>query len=458
MSWFARQRFKPGVKGYSPRPLTPDEAMVIQNLEMLRDGTWKPRPGLETKATLAGTIRHVSGAPGGFTDGAMAIGGGNLYRVNVSTWTATNLASGWPTAGRVRHTFGSDATGGLYWLAHKSATDGLGAGLFRVTSAGAYAQVAAAPNGKWVENHGLYNLVVDGGATLRYSDDSDSDTWPGANSFYPFREAGLIYAVVSLTDAQCLIFGSNALGVLAGNEASTWSQGLLLNTPFRSFPGMPLCKVGNRVAVMGPNSRIFIYSPSLDRVDVPAHDDMAALGDMTELTMWYDPVMACVAVSELTTAQTYFFDVERGTWIGTWDKALVGLAVYEDDLHPRNFRVLGYGSKLVKPDLATYTDDGAAFTCALETVLPSVNAPESEKQCANLHIDGDGDWTVKLYGRNSPNASWTLLDTRTVAAPGWAYFTAHTYREGKVRFEATAASGVRFRSFACDERAVGVAA
>lgn len=458
MSFFARQRYKPGVKGYSPRPLTPEEARVIQNLDMERDGTWRARPGLLTRVTHSSTIRNLSNRPyvtsGGrfvLTDAAGTL---RLYDANAHTISAS-LGSGWPTAGRLKTAF-SGSNEDPYWAAARTYQGSGIAGVYTINPAGTLAAVAAAPNLGGVESYGLY-LMGWSGTRIHWCDGGDVTAWMATNEIGAPWMVGTINQMMALSESQILILGSEGTGILTGNEATIFTQGEFLALHFAA-ENVPAVKCGRQAVVWGQGSKLFLVDgTTADRFDFPVQDDLEAFGDIRNVSAWFDPTINCYCVSHSDAGKTLLFDLERRAWVGTWDKALVGIGHWEATDHPRRVSYLGYGAKIVQVDYTGFTDDGSAYTCALETVLPSVSAPESEKACSQLHIDGVGTWTVKLYGRSNPDASFTLLDTRVCTAPGWVYFAAHTYREGLVRFEATAASTIRFRSFQADERAVGVA-
>lgn len=452
MATIPRQTARPGLGGYSPRPIDPSEAHVISNLRLLRDGVWVPRGGLTTMLTFSGDVTHISHPPvyaGNPT--FIVVEGGNLRGVSPPS-TNTLLGTGWPT-GRIRHAFGISAAGVPYWLAAKVAAGSGTGSLYKVT-AGVLSTVSAAPQTGWVEAYGLYTFVTDN-SRGRFSEAGDSDTWPALNDIQWPIELGPVRALIAIDESRLILFGHAGTGMLSGSSEDTWSQGQLYNLGFIA-QGNSIAKCGNLVVAMGPGPRLYTFNPSLERFDGPIQEELRSISDFTLMSAWYDPTENCYCFSHPSLGKTYLFDLEKKRWMGTWDKPLVGIGLA--DSNTLGIRYFGWGTKLVQmDDTGVYTDGGSAFTCTLEVGPEHQQMPEGEKGLSEVYLDGRGTWDVTLLGRSTPEGTFTTIHTVTgVVAPAWVSFPLHTYRERLLRLSATASSTLCLRGLKLDERFLGV--
>lgn len=155
------QRLTPGIPGYSAEPLDPNEALVLENWEVRRDGRFRARAGLTRVAGFNSPIIHLSQLPPDNATYSMAIVEGGRLRVSDSSGTNTNLGSGWPTSGSIKSTIGGNSANSLYWLAPRTSIYGPNSPVYKITPSNSLAAISSSSS-QWVENYGVYTFRLDG--------------------------------------------------------------------------------------------------------------------------------------------------------------------------------------------------------------------------------------------------------------------------------------------------------
>lgn len=452
-----RRQLRPGLKGYSPEPTDPLEARDILNLQLDREGIWKPRPGLLTRATMSGTIRHLSNRPRPTDNYPFAMVEGSTLRIVNTSGSTVSKDTGWPTGYGLKHCFGQDASGNSYWIAPKCNVNANSpATPYRINPSGSFAALSGSPpTCRWVEGYGQYVFAIKND-TIHWSDAGDADSWTASSYVSRLPNLDVLYGFVSLSESQAIIIATSGTGIWTGNSEDIFQQGELFN--IRVAPlALTAVKCGERVLFLGPGPRVYSFHPSLERIDGPVNKDLDGIADSDNVLAWFDPVDNYYCIADFDAGKTYLYDVERNIWVGRLDKALVGIGLGDVDAAPFLYRFYGYGTKFCQYDTGTYTDDGSNMTIAIETAPDNLGLPSTLKQMSQVYVDGEGSWTVGLYGRSNPQAAFSLIESITVDAPGWGYFGYNDYVEMTLRLSATATSSHRFRGLEVDERIIGVA-
>lgn len=452
-----RPRVGPGGMAY--HPMGPEESPLLQNVLVTRDGVYRPRQGLTTRATYASTIRHVSHRP--WKDGTYGNAGNRIMVVEgnalrgVSHTAYTNTAhdlTNWGSSPVYVNCFGGPSGSDIYWIAARTTTN---AGdptpqpgqLFKVDKGGTYAALAGSPpNAHWVESWGPYTVALDRDS-IYWSGANNAESWnTGTDVVKARRECGNPVAFVGLSYQQALVLGDEGVALFSGTQ--TIRQEPLYRQGVDWYGA--ITRIGSEVFVAGPGNTLWVISPTrLERFDWPIHWGLWS-SYANSLRSWFDPVMNWYMLSDLGNSRTYVFDVAMRRWLGLIGQALRGQAtIYDNTSPPFRRRFLGLADKLVEWQDGVYTDAGSAFSCIIETAPTVLGGADQEKQLNRVFVDGAGTWSVDLYHRDAvgdPNDGWTTYNLGSVAAPGFVYCDPRIFREFKLRFTATAASGVFFRA------------
>ena len=453
-----RRTIRPGLKGYSPEPTDPLEAKDILNLEMDREGIWKPRAGLSTIATFAANINHLSTRPQ-VTDGYQfaMLEGGRLRVVSITGTSPAVKDTGWPTTYAVRHCFGTTSANANYWCAPKCDIKSAGAVPYRIAAAGGFSALAGSPpNCFWLESYGRYTIALDE-FKIYWSDANDSDAWTASSNISRMPNLDRLYGFVAMSEQQAIIISKRGTGIWTGNEESVFQQGELFNIEVAAT-ALTMAKCGERVLFIGPGPRVYSFHPSLERIDSPVNKDLRAIADIDNVFTWFDVAKNWYCVADFDADQTLCYDIEKNIWACRWDKALVGIGQHDDDASPFRRRFFGYGTKFVEMEPDEEQDDGSGMTVAIETAPEDGGNPSVLKCVSGVFVDGTGSWTVTINGRSNPSAAFGTLATMTVSAPGWGYPSYHQYSEMTIRCSAvpTTTTSHSFRQLQVDERILGV--
>lgn len=457
MSFLNRQRLRPGIGGVSSRPVDPAEAYRVENMILQRDGVWKPRPGLVATGSAVSTITHIANLD--FSTYLAVIEGGRLrtFETGTAAWGAT-LSSGWPEKWIKHACGGGTAAKDWYWLGVKAPrlSGSTFGDLHKINANDRTSSViSGAPQGGWVDYHGVYTFSV-GGSEIAWSSPGDSDTWSAADSMTSPRFLRFPQAIISLSESQALLLGDFGVGQLMGNTPENWTVGPL----YRDMILWPRTAVscGDRVFVLGggeEGTRVYFFNPGMYRVDAPIESELAGLNS-EGWWAWYDPLEQNFCMSHSTAGKTWIFDLEKNRWAGTISRHLVGFGMKSQN-HGFS-RVYGLGGQLVVSGSPSpsWADSAGSYSCIIETRPDFLQAPETEKQASAVFVDGRGDWTVTLRHRERADEAWTDVALGSVSAPGWVHAPLNVYRERVLRFEGTPSATLRFRGIEFDERVVGL--
>lgn len=442
-------RLRPGQRGFATAPTGPEEALLVQNMVLSRDGFWGSRFGFVTQHTAAATIYHLSNHPNGHL---MMVHSSNLYKVNpASSWTPSLLEStGWPTAYGLR-----PGRNKRQWVACKSNPTGSAAAARRVDSSGTVTNVNLNSNGTMLESHN--RLILKGNyndGVLEWSDDDGVDgTWPAGNNGRAVASIGELMAISNISDSQSLLHGTLGLGLIAGTNSTALRQQDLGAFPC-AFGGTTPARCGDAVFWLGPQGQLFRFKGGGVELGAPLRETLRGLTFATNSFGFWDQALNYYCLSNQDAGKTYVYDIERDAWLGYWDKALVGYG--RSNVNSSNqYGLYAYGAKLVEygRGAASYQDDGSSFTCALETYPDEAEGLQAEKSLQKLYLDAVGSWTVTLYGRSDQSGSWTSLWTSgSVTGPTLLFPTRNLYRQRKIRIEATGGSTLKFREMLLWER------
>lgn len=469
-----RHREKPGVGGYSPAPVDGTEAYQLQNMVVDRDGTFRPRPGLESLFTSATNVRGVWNHPAE-EDALLFLNNGGLYVRQSGTSTLLHAGSGsdvWPSSNSVRAAIGRDSTDistgssvapKVLWMAHK-ATPGLVDNLGNLVLVDRHLNVEELTNdpehqGYWLASHGLAVLSTDGN-TIRWSDDQECRNWSSASEIPPPLGVGKVRALLSHRDDETLILGSQGVGAFYGSGGAYAVRMIKdLHAPIQCHTAM---KCGSVCVWLAPGPRLILYNGDVARIDFPINKDLrdsSQINYYTNLTAWYDAINNLYVLSHAGGSKQWLFDLDRQRWIGTWDIPNAYGGAYLNDASGtmvQQFPVVATATTVANMNPTVYTDLGSAMTCKVETEPNDLGLPEEYKTLHNVYVDGKGTWSVKLRYRNSPEDTWTETSAVSVTAPGYAYFPVNIWTERVVQLTATAAAGVFLRGVNIDEARVGL--
>lgn len=421
----------------------------MQNMVLSRDGFWGARYGFVTRHTAAATIYHLSNHPSGKL---MLVHSSNLYSVDPSSsWTPSLLeSSGWPTAYGLR-----PAANKRQWAACKTTPTGSAANGRRVQSDGTVTSLNLVSTGTMMATHNRFILKGNyNDGQLEWSDDDGVDgTWPASNAGRAVADVGELMALTNISDSQTLIHGSLGLGLFTGTNSDNVRQQMLGFYPC-AFGGTTAAKCGDTVYWLGPQGQLYRFRGQAEEVGAPLRETFRSLTFATNSYGFWDQALNFYCLGNSDAGKTYIFDLERQTWIGYWDKALVGYG--RSNVNSSNqYGLYAYGAKLVEYGRGSdsYQDDGSDFTCALETYPEELEGMQEEKSLQKLFLDAVGTWTVTLYGRSTQSAAWSSLwSSGAVSGPTLLFPTRNLYRQRKIRIEATGAGSLKFRELLLWER------
>lgn len=452
LSTLPPQEVRPGLGGMNRNEVAdPNQAALIQNLELRADGIWRPRPGLVEVYAASANFQHISD----HTDGlhVMIVEGGRLQHVTTAGF-ATQLATGWTSTGFYKSATGiASGTAPPDWcIPSTNVNNATPAQLYKVNSSGTLAAMSTA-TGNWLEAYGQYAFAVKPGS-LNWSAAEDITTWSGTNTEPPNPAVGKISAFVALSDNQAIILGNKGCSLWFG--AGSFSQQQLYNV--RAIPyGLHAVRCGGSVLFASPGPQILEFkgANNLARVDEPIYGDLKNILDWNDVVCWYDPFRNEYVISDHDATNgkvTYHYDMTRRVWSakniyknggGSAGQA-IGQAVVVTTGGDDFARYIGVDNKLMLLSETTYTDDGDAISCILETAPDDRGLPGVYKVMQRVYVQCQGAWSATLYYRDRPGASWsTSAGLNTVSGPGWIEFNVNVeYVERKIRLTATAASGV----------------
>lgn len=448
------ERLRPGVAGYSPEASKPEEASLIQNLELDRDDVWRPRPGRVSRYNATGNILHVSAHPN--DTHLMLIQNGDLKFLDISAFTASTVSSSWPTAGFVKHDIGNTGTAPV-WAACKAATTDAAAALKVVSAAGSESSPSNV-TGNFVSAYGQLFLASKPNE-FQWSAVNDISTWSALDAEPVNQRVGTCVGALTIGESQALILGDRSCSILTGAVEDLFAQ-----QDFTGLTVIPygMCNIvcGKNVVVAGPGPVLYLVSGSgqMQRIDEPIYRDLLTITNWDNTMAWWDPVRDEYCLVSYDLSKTWRFSLQRGMWVSIESNAVIGLGLKQTSSSgtPKARRFVGVGTRLLELDDSVYTDNSAAYDCILETYITDRGMPDRRKQLNRVYVGGSGTWTVTLYYRNAIEGSFTTLAaSATVTAPGFAYFAANVYRERKIRLSATAASGVYIRDVHVYEEVVG---
>lgn len=442
----------------------PEEAALIQNMEMGKDGIWRPRAGLVSRTLFSGDCQHVSDHPN--RTHVMVVEGGRLQYVNSSGWAATQLATGWTSSGYYKSATGiASGTAPPDWCIASAPTTDTAAQLYKVNSTGTLAAMSTA-TGNWVEAYGQYVFAVKPGS-LTWSAAEDITTWSGTNIEPPNPAIGICFAFVAISDDQALVLGEKGCSLWHGSDS--FGQQQLYN--LRGIPyGLHAVRCGDGVLFASPGPQIlrFLGANNHQRMDLAVQPALRAIANWDLVYCWFDEFRYQYVLSDTgTSVATYVLDLDSGAWIaknlfkngaGT-NMACIGQASLPDSSGGHGRRFVGVGKRLCELDYSVYTDNGDAIECVIETPPDDRGLPHIQKVLERIYIQGGGSWTVSLLYRTRPGESWTTLAAQnTVSGPGWAYFDPTAYMERKIRIVGTAASTLDLSRLVVHETLAQVAA
>lgn len=448
------ERLRPGLGGYSPEASTPEQASLIQNMELDHDQVWRPRPGRVSRANYGDNILHVSAHPN--DTHLMVIEGADLRFVTISSFADAVVSASWPTAGFVKHAVGNTGSASV-WTACKAATTDAAAALKVVNSAGTESTPSNV-TGNWVEAHGALMLATKPNE-FQWSALNDCTTWSALDAEPVNQRLGTLVGALNIGESQTLLLGDRSCSIFRGAVEDLFSQEDYTGATVIPY-GMVNCVCGKSAVFAGPGPMLYLFdaSGSLRRIDEPIFRDLLTVTNWDNTMAWWDPVRDTYNLVSFDLAKTWTYDLQRGLWMGLESAAVIGLGLKQTTTTgtPKARRFVGVGTRLLELDDSIYTDNSVAVTCILETYAGDRGMPDRRKQMNRVYVGGSGTWTVTLYYRNAIEGSWTTLAaSATVTAPGFAYFAANVYRERKVRLSATAASGVFLRDVHLYEEVVG---
>lgn len=448
------ERLRPGLGGYSPEAANPAEAALIQNLELDRDDVWRPRPGRVSRANYSDNILHVSAHPN--DTHLMTIEGGDLRFVATADFTDSVITSGWPTSGFIKHSIGNTGSESV-WTACMTATTDSPADLQVVDSAGSNSTPSNV-TGNWVEAYGQY-LFTTKSNEFQWSALNDCTSWSSLDAEPVNQRLGTCVGMLTVSESAAVLMGDRACSILRGAVEDLFSQEDLSGVTVIPY-GLTNISCGARVIFAGPGPVLYQFNASgqTQRIDEPIWRDLLTITNWDNTMAWWDPVRDTYNLVSFDLAKTWTYSFGRGQWVGLEASAVIGCGLKQTSSSgtPKARRFVGVGTRLLEMDDTVYTDNSSSFTCAMETYITDRGMPDRRKQLNRVYVGGAGTWTVTLYYRDAPEASWsTLAGSATVSAPGFVYFAANIYRERKIRLSATAASGVYLRDVHVYEEVIG---
>lgn len=448
------ERLRPGLGGYSPEASRPEEAALIQNLELDRDDVWRPRPGRTSRANYNDNILHVSAHPN--DTHLMVIEGGDLRFVATSNFADSVVSGSWPTAGFVKHDIGNTGSASV-WAACKAATTDAPAGLKVVDGSGTESSPSNV-TGNFVNAYGQL-MFTSKPNEVQWSSINDCTTWSALDAEPVNQRLGTCVGMLTLGESQALLLGERSCSRWTGAVEDLFSQ-----EDFSGLTVIPygMCNVvcGSKAVVGGPGPALYVVygSGQMQRIDEPIYRDLLTITNWDNTMAWWDPVRDEYCLVSYDLSKTWRYSFGRGMWVSLEPNAVIGLGLKQTSASgtPKARRFVGVGTRLLELDDSVYTDNSVAYSCILETYITDRGMPDRRKQLNRVYVGGAGTWTVTLYYRNAIEGSFTTLAaSATVTAPGYAYFAANVYRERKIRLSATAADGVYLRDVHVYEEVIG---
>lgn len=457
---YPRQRPAPGRAGYATNPVDPDgEAYLLQNLlPFTREGIARPRPGLVVDVDFGNPIDHLSIHPA--TEYLIVVENGNLHYINPQDIVGddTILDSGWPESpdGFFKHCIGIAASGARYWIAPKCPVGANpGATIYRIDAGGAFAQLDAdAPSANWVEAYGTFVFATSENR-IAWSEPGKCDVWE-ADAVATLQKLGEMFGMVAVGDNQAILLGRDGNGVWVGGNEDLFEQHFTSNqrvaTPLQSA-----ADCAGRLIMLCPGPSLRSYRNAWSPVHLPLLRELEAITDSKQIQAWYDPVQNAYCITDLNQERTYFYDMDRGFWVGWWDKGLVGIAAQHIFGQPFMNRWFGWGSQLCHLDSSVYDDDGTAITIKVQTAPSDAGKPDCLKQITGVFYQGDATGvSIKLRHRLTTDGAWTVTTLGTIDGNKWLRnFAPVTYRERVIEVSCAAGSGVNFKSLLLEEAETG---
>lgn len=470
MTW-ARQQT--GRQGLARQEGSIGEGAWLQNLDWDRNGIARPRFGLKHVKTMSGTITDLSKLSGYNARLMVISNSGSLDNLHVETGVVTNVDTGWPTT-PVAKCLSPQVSGSGLWIAHKSAIGG-SVGPLKKYDGTTYGTITpSGGDGNYVGMHGYMVMRAASGETntnaLCWSNVGDPDTWATGNKKGPIPELGTIDAVVPYGPQQSLLLGPYGVGHVIGTSPTQLSfeplVSMLLATPMRH-----VCKCRDRVIFLAAGPKVVSFSPPgiVRDISLPIYRDLFLATGVVNLRGWYDPIRNYYCLTDNTQHYTYCYSLDLERWVGVWQYTttssnILGGAVvdqgasgFDEATMPWGKGFVAVGSNVLQWDPSVATDatgsnTTAAFTCAVETPPLTIDGdPRALKAVREVQLEGAGNWSLTVKGRDTPDGSWTSHSiSGTIAAGGVPRHidpqVVPAYREIALRVEIASATTVRFKS------------
>lgn len=452
---------RPGLSGYSPEAAADHEASVCQNLELARDGVWRPRPGTVTRSVFLDDVTHLSAHPN--DEHLVVVEGGRLQLVPyASLGSPTELDSGWTTR-FIKHAVGFSETDGTpLWMAPKvGVTDAID-DVSAIDESGALDTIADM-QANWIEGFGRFMFAL-GPEFWRWSDQDDCRIYQADNIEEAGMNLGVLVGMLCVSESQALLMGTRGCSILTGSSERTWALQDMSSLQVVPY-GMANVRCGRQVVLACPGRRgpiLFVFGPdgSLTRIDEPVQSELEAITDWDAAMGSYHPLHNEYLLCALGRAWRY--SLERKVWVGTMtidETTPIGLATRNRSIsgasEPRLFTAVG--PSLVEFDKTAYTDhNGAAIECIMRTAVTNRGYPQAEKSMERVWVDGGGILAVTLYYRDKPEDAWSTLPGSTVVGgPGSSYFAENSYRERAVQVSFEAGEDAYLRELVIFESLIG---
>lgn len=473
------QRYSPGLGGFARQAQQDLEAYWLENMVIDRDGTYRPRWGLEWLTTLPASIVHMSRL-GGYNARIMVVANGTLNNIHVESLSTTSVDTGWPSV-PFTSAIGVTTSGSNVWIACKAGTGVTPGGTLYKYDGSSLSAISSPSVGNGVGMHGYFAVKVYSGQTnntaLRWSNLGDVDTWQVTSAKQPPPEIGTVDAIIPFSQRESILFGPSGVASMKGTAVDSMSFEVVANLPVVT-PMYHIARCKDAVYFLAPGPQICRYRhPGIvERIDAPLHRLLYDASGSGNLRAWYDPQRNLYVLWDNTTYTGYLFSIDQQRWIGaqTYGTASTnmyghaevdqGASTIDQAEMPWGLGFTSAGARLLRWNPTLYVDEtgsgtSTAFNCRVET-KPSFGGmdPTIEKQCPWVHVYGTGSWTVKLKSRSGPDATYTTTTLGTVTAPGRIYpslANMPAYTERTFLCEATSSSGVRWASIACEEVPVG---
>lgn len=413
-----------------------------------------------SRASFSNRIQHLSPHPN--DTHLMVIENGNLRFVAMSGWGNSSLASSFTTLGWFKSSIGY-SSGSTYWVCSEAATTDAADTIRAVNSAGTISSLPAAANGNWCEAYGQY-LFTSSPNSVQWSAVEDITTWGELDNEPAPMGVGTLSAFLVVQDGMALMLGDRGTSTFTGASEDDFAIRDWRNLQVIPY-GMCSVRCGGRVIIATPGPRLYEYSHGggLQLISAPIERELNLISNWDNAGAHYDPVRNEYVLSSVDLAKTWHYSFDRSRWScqtaatdGTDAACLVGFACTGSAAVPTfSRRFTAVGKRIMEYDSTVYTDNGLAFTCAIETCIDDRGLFETEKCLTEVYVAGRGAMTVTLYGRDNLEDSWTTLAGSAVTAPGTSYFAANNYKERKIRVSWTAAANTYLREVVLFESTIG---